>query len=320
MIQRRAMLAAPFILPGLAAAQGTWPQRPVRVIVPFAAGGGTDLTARAVMDAIGSRLNRPVVVENRPGADGAIGTEAVARSAPDGHTLISLNPTHLILRHTKSDLPYDPTGDLTPVAISALYAFVLLASSEAPFRDIPGLIAAAKARPGAIAHATADVASAVVAAQFTRAAGIELNEIRYSGGGASTRDLMGGHLPLAWVSTATALPLMQSDRVRIIAVTSPRPSVHLPQVPSLASFGLDAASYEGWFAIWAPARTPEDLLQRINAEARAAQEVEAVQTRMRNLAVDPAPLDLAAVRALIKEDEARWQRAADQGFLRRAAG
>jgi tripartite-type tricarboxylate transporter receptor subunit TctC len=105
-----------------------------------------------------------------------------------------------------------------------------------------------------------------------------------------------------------------------MAVTSPRPSVHLPQVPSLASFGLDAASYEGWFAIWAPARTPEDVLQRINAEARAAQDVEAVQVRLRNLAVDPAPLDLAAVRALIKEDEARWQRAADQGFLRRAAG
>ena len=173
MIQRRAMLAAPFILPSLAAAQGTWPQRPVRVIVPFAAGGGTDLTARAVMDAIGTRLNRPVVVENRPGADGAIGTEAVARSAPDGHTLISLNPTHLILRHTKPDLPYDPTGDLTPVAISALYAFVLLASSEAPFRDIPGLIA------GAAVIAAAGSAHAFTAAEHLHLVGADLGGVLF---------------------------------------------------------------------------------------------------------------------------------------------
>ena len=316
-LHRRALLAAPALFALPARAQPAWPQRPVRVVVPFAAGGGTDLTARAVMEAVGQRLSHPVIVENRGGADGAIGTEVVARSAPDGHTLIALNPTHLLLRHMRADLPYHPTDDLAPVVIQALYPFVLLASPNAPFRDIPGLLAAARARPGEIAHGTADVASGVVGAQFAAAAGITLNEVRYPGGGASTRDLMGGHLPLAWVSTATALPLMGSDRVRMLAVTSPRPSPYLPEVPTLASFGLGAASYEGWFGLWVPARTPEEVQQRINAEARAASGTEPVQARMRTLAVDGVAPDLATVRRMIAEDVQRWQRAADAGLLRR---
>lgn len=320
MIARRAILALPLSAPAVASSQsGTaWPQqRPVRVVVPYAAGGGTDLTARAVMEAVGQRLGRPVVVENRPGADGAIGAEAVVRAAPDGHTLLAQNPTHLIARHTAASLPYDPTGDFAPVVVNALYAFVLLGSPEAPFRDVAGLIEAARARPGQIAHGTADVASGVVARQFARAAGIKLNEVRYSGGGASTRDLMGGHLPLAWVSTATAMPLLGSDRVRILAVTSPRPSPFLPGVRSFAELGLGAASYEGWFGLWAPARTPQEVLERINAEAVAAQGTEAVQARLRTLAVEPAPLDLPAVQRLMREDAARWQRAAEEGLLRR---
>ncbi len=318
-IGRRALLAAGgFALAAPALAQANWPSAPVRVIVPFAPGGGTDLTARAVMETVGQRTGRPVVVENRPRADGANGTEAVARAAPDGHTLVALNPTHLLLRHTRTDLPYHPTRDLVPISIHALYPFVLLAAANAPFTDIPGLIAAARAKPGEVAHGTADVASGVVGAQFAQAAGIALNEVRYSGGGASTRDLMGGHLPLAWVSTATALPLMNSDRVRMLAVTSPNPSPFLTGVPTLASFGLAAANYEGWFGIWGPARMPEEVQARINAEAVAASGVEAVQARMRSLAVTGAAPGLAEVRRLITEDAARWSRAEEAGLLRRA--
>ena len=118
-ITRRATLLGALATPALAQTS-TWPQRPVRIIVPYAAGGGTDLTTRAVMEAVGQRLNRPVIIENRPGADGAIGSEVVARSAPDGHTLTGINPTHLLLRHTAASLPYDPTADFTPIAVFAL--------------------------------------------------------------------------------------------------------------------------------------------------------------------------------------------------------
>ena len=316
---RRAALLGALATPVVARAQATWPQRPVRVIVPYAAGGGTDLTTRAVMESVGQRLGRPVIIENRPGADGAIGSEVVARAPHDGHTLTGINPTHLLLRHTAAALPYDPTADFTPIAVFALYSFVLLAAADAPFRDVPGLIAAARARPGAIAHGTADVASGVVGAQFCKAAGIELNEIRYAGGGASTRDLMGGHLPLAWVSTATAMPLMQSDRLRIIAVTSPRPSPFLPNVPTFASFGLGDASYEGWFGLWGPARMDPALVARINTEANAAGATDSVRARLRTLAVEPGTLDAAGVASLMREDEARWARAARDGLLRRAS-
>lgn len=316
-LTRRATLLTALATPALA--QPTWPQRPVRIIVPYAAGGGTDLTTRSVMETVGQRLGRPFIIENRPGADGAIGSEVVARAPADGHTLTGINPTHLLLRHTAAALPYDPAEDFTPIAVFALYSFVLLAAADAPFRDVPGLIAAARARPGAIAHGTADVASGVVAAQFCRAAGIELNEIRYAGGGASTRDLMGGHLPLAWVSTATAMPLMQSERVRIIAVTSRQASPFLPGVPHFASLGLGDASYEGWFGLWGPGRMDPALVTRINAEARAAAETEAVRARFQALAVEPAPLDAPAVAALMREDAERWARAAREGLLRRAA-
>ena len=315
---RRASLLA---LPALATptlGQGAWPQRPVRVIVPYAAGGGTDMTTRAVMESIGQRLGRPVVIENRPGADGAIGSEVVARSAADGHTLIGLNPTHLLLRHTAAALPYDPMADFTPIAVVALYSFVLLAAVDAPFRDVPGLIAAARARPGDIAHGTADVASGVVGAQLARAASIELNEIRYAGGNAAMRDLLGGHIPLAWVSTATAMPMLASDRLRIIAVTSPLPSPYLPEVPTFASLGLAGASYEGWFALWGPGRMAPDLVAQINAEARIAGASEAVRARLQSLAVEGATLDAPAVGTLMREDEARWAAAARDGLLRRS--
>ena len=316
MPSRRTLLATT-LAAGAARAQTAWPSRPVRIIVPYAAGGGTDLSTRAVIEAVGQRLSRPVVVENRPGAGGAIGSEVVMRAAPDGHTLAGINPTHLLLRHTAAALPYDPMADFTPVAVLALYSFVLLAAVEAPFRDVPGLLAAARERPGAIAQGTADVASGVIAAQFAKAAGVELNEIRYPGGGASTRDLLGGHLPLAWVSTATAMPLLQSERVRIIAVTSRRPSPFLPGVPTFTELGLVEASYEGWFGVWGPARLPPNITERINAEARAALATEPVQARLRVLAVEPATLDVEQVAALMREDEARWARAARDGLLRR---
>lgn len=315
-LTRRSAVLGALAAPALAQTPSSWPQRPVRIIVPYAAGGGTDLTTRAVMEAVGQRLNRPVIIENRPGADGAIGSEVVARSTPDGTTMVGLNPTHLLLRHTAANLPYDPLADFTPLAVFASYAFVLLASTNAPFRDVPGLIAAAKANPGQISHGTADVASGVTAAQFVKSAGIELNEIRYAGGAAATRDLMGGHLPLAWVSTATATALLGSDRVRIIAVTSRRPSPFLPEVPSFAGLGLPDASYEGWFGLWGPAQMPAELVARINAEANAAAASETVQARFRTLAVEPAPLDPAGVAALMREDSERWARAAREGLLR----
>lgn len=315
-IARRTALFGVLAAPALAQAPSPWPQRPVRIIVPYAAGGGTDLTTRSVMEAVGQRLGRPVVVENRPGADGAIGSEVVARSAPDGHSLVGLNPTHLLLRHTAASLPYDPAADFTPIAIFASYSFVLLASVDAPFRDVPGLIAAARANPGRISHGTADVASGVTAAQFVKSAGIELNEIRYAGGAASTRDLMGGHLPLAWVSTATATPLVGSDRVRIIAVTSRRTSPFLPEVPTFTGLGLPNASYEGWFGLWGPAHMPAELVARINAEANAAAATETVLARFRTLAVEPAPLDPTGVASLMREDAERWAQAAREGLLR----
>jgi tripartite-type tricarboxylate transporter receptor subunit TctC len=317
-IRRRTLLAAPLLGPAArAAAQQPWPSRPVRIVVPYAPGGGTDITNRAIAEGLSQRLGRPFVVENRAGANGIIGAEAVARSHPDGYSFVAPNGTHAMLRHITPQLAFDPIADFTAVAMLASYCFVLVANVNAPFRDIPGLVAHAKANPGALAQGTADVASGYVANQFARAAGIALNEVRYSGSGAAVGDLTGGHMPMSWVSTATAMTLLPTNAVRPLAVTSPTRSAFLPETPSLAELGLGAANYIGWFGLFGPARLPVEITERLNAAIREVAESAAVRERMRSLAIEPYPVTPAEMAAIVAEDDRRWAQAVRDGLLAR---
>jgi tripartite-type tricarboxylate transporter receptor subunit TctC len=306
-----AALAAPALR-----AQEAWPARPVRIVVPYAPGGGTDITNRAVAEALTQRFGRNFLVENRAGANGIIGAEAIARARPDGYNFVAPNGTHAMLRHITPQLPFDPIADFTPVAMLASYCFVLVANVNAPFRDIPSLIAHAKARPGQVAHGTADVASGYTAAQFVRAAGIEMNEVRYAGTGAAVGDLTGGHLPLSWVSTASAMALLPGGMIRLLAVTQPTRSAFLPDVPSLAELGLGAANFVGWFGLFGPARLPPEITERYNAAIQEAVQTPAVQQRYRSLAVDPYPVSPAQMAAIVAEDDQRWAAAVREGTLR----
>ena len=318
MVGRRAALAATLALaavPTAVRAQAPWPSRPVRIVVPYAAGGGTDVTTRAMAEALSARFGQPFVVENRPGANGVVGTEGVARSAPDGYTLLAVTSTHVMNRQVVQPLPYDPATDFTPVAMLARYPLVLIANVDAPFRDVPGLIRHAKARPGELAQATSDAQGAYAAAQFAQAAGIQLTDVPYRGSGAYLGDLTGGHLKLAWGSTATVMPLLPGGRVRVIAVTSPERSAYLPDSPTVVELGLPSVGFVGWFGLYGPARLPRPIASQLNRAITEISATPAMQARFRTLGVEAAPMDLEALSAVLRDEEDRWARAAAAGLL-----
>ncbi|SDE03943.1 Bug family tripartite tricarboxylate transporter substrate binding protein [Belnapia rosea] len=320
LLGRRGLAAAGMglLAPPAVRAQGNWPERPVRLVVAYAPGGGTDLTTRAMAEGLTARLGQTFVVENRAGANGIVGSEAVARSAPDGYTFVTVTSTHVMNRHMVPNLPFDPMADFTPIALMARYPLVLMANTDAPFKDIPSLIAYAKTRPkGEIAQATSDAQSSYAANQFAKAAGIDLTEVPYRGSGAYLGDLTGGHLKLAWGSTATAMPLLTGGKVKVIAVTSPERSGFLPDSPTLVECGLPECTFIGWVGIFGPAKLPVEIARRFNRACAEVSATPSMQEKFRTMASDPAPMDLEALAATLRDDDARWAKAAKEGLLPR---
>ncbi|MBR0658995.1 tripartite tricarboxylate transporter substrate binding protein [Neoroseomonas oryzicola] len=316
---RRALLSAAALLaPGVAWAQDTWPGRPVRIVVPYAPGGGTDITSRAIAEALTKRFGQTFVVENRPGANGVVGTEQVSRTAPDGYTFVAQTATHIMARQMQT-LPYDPVTDFTAIALLARYPLVLMASNRAPFRDLASLIAAARANPGGIAQGTSDAQSSFTAALFAKQAGIELNEVPYRGSGAYLADLTAGHLPVAWGSPATAAALTASGQIRLIGVSSRDRSLYLPDVPTLREAGVQGAEFDGWVGLFAPARLPEPIARQMNQAINEAMATPEMQARYRTLGNEVAALDLEQLAALMREDDARWAEASRNGLIRRSS-
>lgn len=313
---RRALVAAGLAMPAIARAQPAWPSRPVRIVVPYAPGGGTDVTNRAYAEALTRRFGSAFVVENRPGGNGIIGAEAVSRSPADGTAFVAPNITHTMLRHITNP-PFDPIADFTPVALLASYCFVLLAYVDSPFRDVPSLVEYARQRPGEVAYGTADIASAYTAAQFTGAAGVDMTEVRYQGSGQAVGNLTGGHMPLAWMSTATVMTLLPGGKVRPLAVSSSRRSAFLPDTPSLQELGYGAANFDGWFGLFGPARLPEVITNQMNAAIVEASRTPAVAERLRTLAVEPWPASPTEMASIVAEDDRRWAAAAAAGRLPR---
>ena len=307
-------IALALAAPGLRA-QPAWPTRPVRIVVAYAPGGGTDITTRAFAEQLGQRFGQSFVVENRPGANGVVGTEAVARAPADGYTLLAVTSTHVMNRQMVSPLPFDPATDFTPIGLMARYPLVLMLNVDAPFKDLPGMIAYARAHPGELAQATSDAQSSYTANRFAQAAGLQLTEVPYRGSGAYLGDLTGGHLKLAWGSPATAMGLLPGGRIKIIAVSSPQRSSTLPEVPTLREAGVSEVEFDGWFGLFGPAKLPETITRQLNAALGEISATPAMQSRLRSLAVDPAPLDLAALAATLVREEQVWAEAARAGLL-----
>lgn len=285
-----AMAATSLAGPALAQEAG-WPQRPIRLIVGFTPGGSTDLAARIVAQHLGDRLGKPVVVENKPGASGNIATDFVAKSAPDGYTLMLCTiPTHAINPHLYKNLPYDHLKDFAPVSLVAMLPNIIAVNPQLPASNLKELVALAKKDPGKYQFAAVPGGSPHLTAEvFKDTAGIQLQLVPYKGASPAITDVIAGHVPMVFENVAPTMAFIQSGKLRPIAVTSPARLPGLESVPTVAESGYAGFAVEGWSGIVAPAGTPPAVLDRLNAELRAVLTSAEVQARFVQLNLRARP-------------------------------
>jgi tripartite-type tricarboxylate transporter receptor subunit TctC len=256
-------------LASTAASAQTYPSRPVRIIVPFSAGGGTDLVARTIGQKLAERWGQPVVVENRVGAGGMIGADAVAKSAPDGYTLLMCSPAEVAVNHhVYPKVPYDPARDFAPIALITVTPLVVAAYPGLPAKDMRELIALAKAKPGTLGFATPGTASTqhLSGEMLMAAAGIKLVHIPYKGAGQSIPDVIGGQVPLGIYGILTISQQAKAGKLRVLAVTTPKRSPVAPEWPTLAESGFPGFDTSLWFGILAHAATPRPVVYKVHDE------------------------------------------------------
>ncbi len=266
-------IALPLAAPARAQdAAARWPEKPVRLIVPFPAGSSTDIVARIVAQKLALRLGAQVIIDNRSGASGGIGAEALAHAAPDGYTFgIATLSTHALAASLNANLSYNPVADFAPVSMIGAAPYVLAVYAGLPAKSVGELIALARAKPGALNYASAGPASLahLAGALFAHMARVELTEVPYRSSGQAVLDLTEGRIEMQFGTLAPTLPFIRSGQVRPLAVTSLRRSASLPDVPTLDEAGLRGYEASLWMAIVAPAATPPAVIARLNRETAA---------------------------------------------------
>ena len=286
----------------------SWPSRPIRMVVPLSPGGFADVPGRILAARLSSLLGYNVFVENRPGAGGTIGADFVAKSAPDGYTLLFTGTPHVISAWVYKKLPYDPLKDFEPVALVASGPYVLVVNPQLPVHSIRELIAAAKAQPGKIDYASSGNGSAqhLVSALFASMAGIELNHVPYKGSGPAMQDLLGGQVKVSFAGIPNVLPHVKAGRLRALAVSTPQRSPDLPDVPTAAEAGVPGYQATLWLNLAAPAGTPGEIVQRIYAEtAKALQDAE-LQQSFRAAGVEASPMSPQELAGFMRGEYEKW--------------
>jgi len=298
-----ALAALPLARPALAQA---WPGRPIRMLVPFAPGGAADSAARTILPRMGERLSTTFVVENRTGASGSIGGAEVARSAPDGYTLLWDASSHIVNHVLLRGLAFDYTTAFLPISQICTFPQVVAVKADFPARDIAAFIAAAKARPNTINMGTQGNATAghLGLARFTREAGIEVQHVPYRGGADAARDLAAGTLDGVFITALSARPVVEGGRARFLAVATAQRQASLPGVPTLAESGLPGFDVSEWVGLFAPAGTPAPIAARLHEALAAALAEEEVRTRLDRLGAVPVGSDPAAFGRFVTEGRA----------------
>jgi len=265
------MRAAALALALACAAQAwaqAYPARPLRLVLPFAAGGLVDVPGRILAQKLSQSLGQPVVVENRPGAGSTIGADHVAKSKPDGYTLMISSTTHVISANLYKSLPYDALRDFAPLMKLAEGPYVLVVHPSLPVRSVAELVALAKSQPGRIDYASSGNGSSqhLVAALFCAMSGAPLNHVPYKGSDRATQDIIGGQVKVGFVGTPIALPHVKAGRLRALAVSTARRAPEMPEVPTLDEAGVPGYEATIWMGLFAPAGTPREILARLHAE------------------------------------------------------
>ena len=315
---RAAVLALCALFTVEAAAQA-YPAKPIRVIVPVAAGGNQEITIRAVAEEMAKRLGQPLVVEARPSSSALLGTQFVARSAPDGYTLLSVSTTFARAATLVAAAGYDPVRDFVAVSLVSRIPQMLLVHPSVPAHSVPELIALAKARPGQLSYATSGIGSTghIATELFSRQAGIRMLHVPYKGNAQSLADLLGGQVQVMFDQMSTSLAHVNAGRLRALGVTSRTRSPLLPELPTIEEQGLAGFEDVTWNALMAPAGTPRDIVERLRAETAAAVAVPELRKRFLERAIElqaSSSIDEAA--AFVKREVESFARLAREANLK----
>jgi tripartite-type tricarboxylate transporter receptor subunit TctC len=310
-------VAAALLCPAFAAAQ-SWPQRAVKVIVPFPPGGVTDSIARMTADWLTPRLGQPVVAENRPGASGAIAAEFVARAEPDGYTLLSAAAPQLAVVPHVQKIAYDPLKDFAPISIVGTNPFALGCNEKIPARDLREFVAHVKERQGQLSFASAGAGSVghLTMALFLARAGLKMEPVLYKGGGPAMADVLAGHVPCYFGNLNELIPHSGGGRIKVLAVSGESRAPQLPQVPTVAEQGFPGFRTETWNGYVAPAATPREVIERIAREIGAACKDAAFVERLNKIGVDPVCGTPAQFAQTMREDIATWKEAVNAAGMR----
>jgi tripartite-type tricarboxylate transporter receptor subunit TctC len=304
-----ACAAVAFCAVGTARAE-TFPDRPVRMIVAFPAGGGTDIVARLVAERLTKLWGQQVIVDNRGGAGGVIGTEAAARSPADGYTILMATLGNLSINPHLYKMSVDPLKDLTPISKVVDVTFMLVANPKVPAKSVKALIQLAKQQPGKITFSSSGVGGAphLAGELFNQMAGVKLAHIPYKGSAPSFTDLIGGQVDVTFDSVVQGLPYVQSGKLRALAVLGNKRSPLLPDVPTLAEAGLKGYNFSNWFGLVAPAGVPADRIRKLNADVRKVLEEPAVKDQLQKMGALAAGNTPEAFGREIRDDSAKWGR------------
>lgn len=291
------------------AADAEWPSKPIRYIVPFSPGGVSDGVARLMAEQIGKQLGQSVIIENRPGVSGVVGTQAVARAAPDGYTIVGGTiTTHAVNPFFIKSLGYDPVKDFAPVALVGMVSNALVVRADSPFNSAQDIIDAARAKPEALTYGTAGAGTSqhLSGQLFQSISDTQLRQIIYKGGSQAMVDLIGGQIDMVFETVAAARPMIDSQRVKVLGVTSPRPLADLPGVQPLATLGLPGFEMQSWQGIFAPAGTPQPIVDKLAQAIHASIQSPAVQARLRTLGVEPSGEGPAAFARFQASEIEKW--------------
>ena len=312
-----AWVAVTLAAAGACGAQG-YPNKPVRVIFPFAAGGAGDIIARTYGQKFTEKFGQSWVLDNRGGAGSTIGTEIVAKAAPDGYTLLQCNLTFAVSASVYSKLPYDAERDFAPITTTVNVVSILAVTPSLPVASVKELIAYAKARPGQLSFASAGVGSTshMSGELFKRMSGTDMTHVPYKGTGPALPDLLSGRVQVIFEPMPTMLPHVRAGRMKSLGVTTARRSAAAPEMPTLAEQGLDGYDVVLWYGMQAPAGTPKPIIAKLHAAIVEFAASPDVKERLSGIGAEPATMSSAEFSSMIKRDLARWKKVAAEAGIK----
>jgi tripartite-type tricarboxylate transporter receptor subunit TctC len=304
----QALVLLPLLMLSAPAEAQLNPSRQITMVVPIGAGGGVDATGRLIAEKLQERLKQPVVVENRPAGGGMVGTDSVAKAAPDGHTLLLMETSSVLHKWLHTNVPFDVVNDLTPIARVATSPLLLFAGSGFAPNNVSELLALARKEPGKLSAGTPGIGTPhhLGLLMLNALAKVEIVNVPYRGAAAVVNDVLAGQIPMGWGAPTAVMPHIKAGKLKLLGVASAKPPASLPDAPTIAGGGVPGFDLDIWFGVAAPAKTPPDVVARLSKELAEIVAQPDVQARIQQVGLSPAYLDGEKFHALIRTDHERF--------------